>query len=119
MIPHFYATDAEEKFLELRQQKEEEWKSRSEDEQSRLRLVFDDLQKEIVEQQEMAALIRDDLEDVGKIGDSEMPELDDVTQKKYDDIVQKQMEEKLSERIAAEDQKRKWLLEEVNISLFT
>ena len=113
-IPQFYAAGAEEEFLKLREQKEEEWKSHSEEEKQRLREVLDDLQKEIKEQREMAASILDDIEDVHKIGSSDMPDLDEETQKKYDDIVQKQMEERLSAIIEEEDEKRKWLLEEVS-----
>ena len=112
-IPQFYATGAEEEFRKLRQRKEEEWKSHSEDEQKRLREVLDDLQKEIKEQRQMAASILDDLEDVHKIGDSEMPDLDEETQKKYDRIVQDQMEEKLRVKFEKEDEKRKWILDEV------
>ena len=112
-IPHFYASGAEETFSALRKQKEEEWKSHSEDERLRLKQVLDNLEKEIKEQQDMAAMIRDDLEEVSNIGDSDMPELDEETQKKYDEIVQKQMEEKLRVKIEEEDKERKWLLDEV------
>ena len=118
-IPYFYATGAKEKFCALRQQKEKEWKSHSEEEQSRLREVLDDLEKEIKEQQEMAAIIRDDLEDVSKIEDSEMPVFDKDTQEKYDAIVQQQMEEKLRVKIQEEDKKRQWLLDVVTFHIVT
>merc|ERR1719354_1158468 len=66
-IPQFYAAGAEETFLALRKQKEEEWKSHSEEEQNHLKEVLDNLQNDIKSQQEMAALLREDLEEVHKI----------------------------------------------------
>ena len=112
-IPQFYATGAEETFLAIRKQKEEEWKNHSEEEQAHLRKVLDQLEDDIKSQQEMAALLREDLEEVQKIEDSDMPEIDEEMQKRYDDMIKQQMEEKLSLKIQAEDVKRKWLLDEV------
>merc|ERR1719285_298782 len=111
-IPQFYAAGAEEVFIAIRKQKEEEWKAHSEEEQAHLRQVLDNLEHDIKSQQEMAALLREDLEEVHKIEDSDMPEVDEEVQKKYDAIIQQQMEEKISKKIEAEDEKRKWLLEE-------
>ena len=112
-IPQFYVAGAEEEFLKLREQKEEEWKFHSEEEQQRLREVLDDLQKEIQEQREMAASILDDVEDVHKIENSDMPDIDEETQKKYEESMQQKMEERMSAKIESEDKKRKWLLDEV------
>ena len=112
-IPQFYAAGAEEAFIAIRKQKEEEWKAHSEEEKAHLRLVLDNLEHDIKSQQEMAALLREDLEEVQKIEDSDMPEIDEEMQKRYDDIIKQQMEEKLSQKIQTEDVKRKWLLEEV------
>ena len=112
-IPHFYAVGAVEMFSVLRKQKEQEWKSHSKEEQARLRKVLDSLQEEIQTQQEMAASIRENLVEVERIDESEMPEFDEETQRKYDEIVEKQMQEKISAKIEKEDEKRKWLLEEV------
>ena len=112
-IPHYYAVDAGKQFLEIRKQKEEEFKSQPEEEQARLREVLDGIQKEIEKQQDMAACIRQDMEEETKIENPEMPEFDADMQQKYEERVQKEMEEKLKAKIEADDEKRKWLLEEV------
>merc|ERR1719483_593901 len=116
-IPQFYAVGAEETFMAIRKQKEEEWKTHSEEEQAHLRKILDNLEDDIKSQQEMAALLREDLEEVHKIEDSDMPEIDEEMQKRYDDIIKQQMEEKLSQKIQAEDVKRKWLLEEDDVEV--
>ena len=112
-IPHFYARNAEELFLSIRKKKEVEWKEKSDVEQKRLQEVLDNIQEEIEKQQEMASLIRDDLEGGLKIDDSDAIELDDEMQKQYDKRLEEEMEVKLREKIKKEDEKRKWLLEEV------
>ena len=113
-IPHYYAIDAEKEFLALRKQKEEEWKSQPEEERARLREALDGIHKEIEKQQGMAACIRRDIEGASEIRNPELPVLDHDMQQKYEERVQKEMEEKLKEKIEADDEKRKWLLEEVN-----
>ena len=112
-IPHYYAVDAEKQFLAIRQQKEEEFKSQPEEEQARLREILDGIQKEIEKQQDMAACIRQDMEEEIKIENPELPAFDADMQHKYEERVQKEMEEKLKAKIEADDEKRKWLLEEV------
>merc|ERR1719483_1556816 len=116
-IPQFYVTGAEETFLAIRKQKEEEWETHSEEDQAHLRKVLDQLEDDIKSQQEMAALLREDLEEVQKIEDSDMPEIDEEMQKRYDDMIKQQMEEKLSQKIQAEDVQRKWLLEEDDVEV--
>ena len=112
-IPHYYAMDAEKQFLAIRKQKEEEFKSQPEEEQARLREVLDDIQKEIEKQQDMAAIIRQDMQEEAQIENPELPDLDADMQNRYEERVQKEMEEKLKAKIEADDEKRKWLLEEV------
>ena len=75
--------------------------------------ALNSIQNEIEKQQEMVASIRNDMEEVQDIADFEMPEHDEETQAKFEEIVQKKMEETLSAQIEAEDEKRKWLLENV------